>query len=289
MLRAGLLAMTLVIAACADISPPLADPSSSSTNPTLSTSPSTSIPPTTGCEGGVDDYVDAGPIAIVGQASSDAAQISSLTVFEVGVCERFEVALVTEGGAPATSAPRTTAEIFPDSGLVRLRFTGGVTSTAVTESLIESTLVRQAYVVRGLDGSMFVDLHLSESVGARAVELRSPARVAVELRPGGEPVQLGASLGANVVVTDPARRTVEYPILVRGYSRTFEANVMARLSADGSAIDEYFTTAADWTQTWGEFVFEIPTGPGGVLSLFIGEESAEDGTIRGVTLDLSAG
>ncbi len=289
MLRAGLLVLTLVIAACAEISPPLADPPPSSTNPTLSTSPSTSIPPTTGCEGGVEDYVDAGPIAIVGQTSSDAAQISSLTVFDVGVCERFEVALVTEGGAPATSAPRTTAEIFPDSGLVRLRFSGGVASTAVTESLIESTLVRQAYVVRGLDGLMFVDLHLSASVGARAIELRNPARVAVELRPGGEPVQVGASLGANVVVTDPARRTVEYPILVRGYSRTFEATVMARLSADGSAIDEYFTTAADWTQTWGEFVLEIPSGPGGDLSLLVGEESAEDGTIRGVTLELSAG
>ncbi|HDH03140.1 MAG TPA: hypothetical protein ENH15_02710 [Actinobacteria bacterium] len=140
-----------------------------------------------------------------------------------------------------------------------------------------------------MDGSMFVDLHLSESVGATAVELRNPARVAVELRPGGEPIQLGAAIGTNIVITEPARRTVEYPIVVRGYSRTFEATVLARLSAEGSAIDEYFTTAADWTVTWGEFVFEVPTGPGGDLSLFVGEESAEDGELEGVTLELSAG
>ena len=179
--------------------------------------------------------------------------------------------------------------MLPDAGLVRIRFDNAVGSTAVTESLIESALVRQAYVVRGLDGSMFVDLHLSASAGVRAGEARNPARVSVELRPDGEPGPTGATVGSNIVVTEPARRTVEYPIVVRGYARTFEAAVLARLSADGSAVDEYFTSAADWLDTWGEFVFEVPAGPGGELRLFVGEDSAADGTPHGVTLELSAG
>jgi hypothetical protein len=228
-------------------------------------------------------------VSIVGAADSDASQISSLAVFTSGVCERFEVGLVTDGFAPATSAPETSVEILPEAGVVRIQFNGRIASTAVTDSLIESGLVHQAFVVRALNGGLFVDLHLARPVAARAVEMRNPARVAVELRPGGEPVALGSAIGGSVVVTSPSQRVVEYPFTIVGYARTFEANVIARVNVDGATADQYVTTAADWLETWGEFRIDVPSGPGGDITLFVGEESAKDGTLDGVDLELNAG
>jgi hypothetical protein len=47
------------------------------------------------------------------------------------------------------------------------------------------------------------------------------------------------------------------------------------------------TQAADWAETWGEFrtTVEVPPGP---ISLFVGEESASDGTLSGAVVDITA-
>lgn len=283
--------LALLAAACADLPAPTGESSAPTSTTTSITAPTTTTtaPPATGCEGDSDRFVEDGPVSIVGSGDSDASQISSLAVFPSGVCERFEIGLITDGLAPATSAPETSVEILADAGIVRVQFNGQITSTAVTDSLIESALVERAFVVRALSGGLFVDLHLSQPVAARALELRNPARVAVELRPGGLPVGLGSAIGQTVVVTSPTQRVVEYPFEVHGYARTFEANVIARLLVDGATAEEYVTTAADWLETWGEFRIEIGGGPGGDISLFIGEESAQDGSPIGVELDLNAG
>ena len=46
-------------------------------------------------------------------------------------------------------------------------------------------------------------------------------------------------------------------------------------------------TAADWATTWGEFELTIPRGPSGRVDLFVGEDSAKDGTPIGVTIPLT--
>ena len=67
-----------------------------------------------------------------------------------------------------------------------------------------------------------------------------------------------------------------------GYSRAFEGTVVVIATQSGGVVAEASTQAADWTETWGEFQtsLELPAGP---TSLFVGEESPNDGALEGVT------
>ncbi len=72
--------------------------------------------------------------------------------------------------------------------------------------------------------------------------------------------------------------TVEAPFEVSGIANTFEANVQYEVvSADGTVLDDGFTTATAGTGTWGDFSFttDVPAGEA-VVRVF--EESAEDGS-----------
>ena len=71
-----------------------------------------------------------------------------------------------------------------------------------------------------------------------------------------------------------------------GYSRNFEANTIVRLTQDGTVVVEDFTTAADWVETWGQFEVEISPEGSGPAELFVGEQSAQDGSDRGLVLDI---
>lgn len=290
----AIVALAMLAVGCSELptatstTPPTATSSTTLGN-TDTTTTTTEAVPVPGCEGAPDAYTSEGPVAIIGDSQSDASQISSLLVEPSGECERLEIGLQTAGGAPATALPEVRVEILPDSGVVRVRFPQSIRSTAITESILESAYVRRAYVVRALEGGLFVDLHVSEPVSARALELRNPARAAVELRPGGAPLQSGPAVAERVVVTEPGRRTVDYPLLISGYARTFEASVIARVVAAGTVEAEYVTTAADYLETWGEFAIEIPDGPGGEIAIFVGEDAPGDGSPTGVTIELSAG
>lgn len=74
--------------------------------------------------------------------------------------------------------------------------------------------------------------------------------------------------------------TVSNPFEVTGISNTFEANVRYRLvGADGTVLDDSFTTATSGTGTWGDFAFEIGFDAVGEGTLEVFEESAEDGSV----------
>ena len=243
------------------------------------------------CEGDPDDYLVDGPLGIVGGAGADAQLISGLRLIEQGKCERFEVALSTSGGAPATSLPVAEVELIAASGVIRITFAPTVTHSAITDSILEGNLIERAYVVRGLDGSIFVDAHLSVGVAARTFVRQNPLRVAVEVQAAAVDPPQFPKVGGLVVVTGPTSGSVEYPITVTGYSRTFEANVIVRLLSSSGTEAEVFTTAADYLELWGEFMVTIEggIGPGGDVTIFVGEESAEDGTLMGIEFMVSAG
>jgi len=85
-------------------------------------------------------------------------------------------------------------------------------------------------------------------------------------------------------VLEPRAGAVSYPLKIRGYARTFEANVIARLSVGDRVVARTHGTAADYATTWGEFELTIARGPSGDVDLFVGEDSAADGTPVGVTI-----
>jgi len=158
--------------------------------------------------------------------------------------------------------------------------------TAITDQLAETVLVRQVFVARSADRTLFVDLHLSAAALVRVSTSSSPARVTIALEPGGSNYSGSPAIGANVVVITPLEGPVDSTLTVNGYSRNFEANTIGRVSQGSTVLAEGFATAADWTETWGEFTLTLEVPGTGPADLFVGEQSAQDGSDRGVVIPI---
>lgn len=289
-MRSPALIALVLVTACTGLAGP------TTTSPAISTSTPSSFPSTTAdaspttsvaLDGCPDDaeFVESGQVARVDQPTSDTGILGRISWQADGQCERFAFDFETAEGAPATTPPSVAVEFLPSGRILRIHL--GLDTTVLADQLVETSLVDRLYVVRALDGGMFVDLHLRSPAQARASVRNSPAALNVELQMGIQPFSGAATIGSNVVVVEPAPgaetgRTVG----VRGYARTFEANVLVIATSDG-ATTETTTQAADWAETWGEFrtSIELPVGPS---SLFIGEESPEDGSLQGVTVLVTA-
>lgn len=225
-----------------------------------------------------------GEVADAPSTSTDAEQIGAITWETTPDCERFAIEFVTAQAAPATTAPAMSAELIRSSGVLRVFLDLEV--TGVTDQLVQSGLVDRLFVARRQDRSLFVDFHLVAPALARVTVTESPGRVLVEFEGGGTDYPGMAAFAQNVVVLSPTTGPVELPIEIEGYSRNFEANTTARVSQDGAVLDEGFTTAADWVETWGEYSLTLDPSGTGSAELFVGEQSAEDGSDRGVVIDL---
>lgn len=256
--------------------------------PVTTTAPATTVPEpssTAPCLDGAAPFGDAGIVGAVGTGAGDARGIAELRWAAHEGCERLWVDLTTVDGAPATTVGEATVALA-EPGIVRISLPDAVTLTAVADNTFDGSLIERAYVVRDRAGSLFVDLHLAASVEARAFALESPARIAVDAKPASAVLTGRPAVGDNVVVTTPLPGEAGYPLAIAGYSRTFEANVVARIR-DGDGELESFTTATDYLETWGVFEMELGEGPLGPVELFVGEDDPVDGTERGVTIPLT--
>jgi hypothetical protein len=250
---------------------------------TTSTSAASERPP---CLEGDGPFVADGVIGVLGGEEGDAQRVAALRWAPHEGCERFVIDLVTEDGAPATASGLVQAELVRDLGVVRLRLADAVAGTAVADTAFGGRLAGRAFVVRSLEAGLFIDLHLLAPATVRSFVLSSPARVVVDLQAGGPSLPSPAPSGGRVVVLSPRGGPATYPLDVTGYARTFEANVIARVRQGGQVEAEGVTTAADWTETWGEFTLDLEHGPEGPAELFVGEESAQDGSEEGVVIAL---
>jgi len=141
--------------------------------------------------------------------------------------------------------------------------------------------------VRALDGGIFVDFHLAGPSQASVAISSSPAQLSLELQPALDAFTTPAVLAENVVVLTPGEGVeTGTTVAVSGYSRTFEAAVLVIATAGDVVVAEANLVAADWTETWGEFRTSLSL-PIGDLSLFVGEESADDGELVGATIAIA--
>jgi hypothetical protein len=270
-----------LIAACGTVS-------GASTTTTILPSSTIPAPPATadpvlGCPQDVV-FVDSGRISRIDQPTSDTNILGLISWNVVDGCERFGLDFDTNEGAPATTPPSVIAEYLPSLQVIRIRLDVG--QTIVTDQLVETDLVDRLYVVRALDGGMFVDLHLSNPAQASVEVSNSPARLTLELQPGNAIFEgVAATSDRAVVVFPPEGSVFGGPVEVSGYTRTFESNVLIIATSGDELVAESNTTAADSLETWGEFetVVELPPGE---ASIFVGEEDAEDGGLVGVTVNV---
>ncbi|MGA7098398.1 MAG: Gmad2 immunoglobulin-like domain-containing protein [Acidimicrobiia bacterium] len=277
-----LVSAALLVAACG----PSRGASDTSTVPAET---STSIPVTTiaaapACASG-EDFTDHDRVARIDQPASDTTSLGLITWQQQGDgCERFGIEFDTAEGAPATTPPSITVDFLETRQI--LRIWADVDTTVVTDQLVETGLVDRLYVVRALNGGLFVDLHLAHPAQVRAQVSNSPARLAVEMEAGTEPFEGSAAISDHTVLTAPTDGSQQDgSVAVEGYARTFEANVTVIATVGDQIVADMTATAADWSATWGEFMTRVELPPG-TVDLFVGERNPRDERLDGVTLSL---
>ncbi len=187
-----LLALLILLAGCVpDGAAQTTDvPASTTTTSQVTTTTDPGPPPTTAaaappCLAG-DEPFTSRTTGVVGRPDGDAAAIAGLRWEDFDGCQRVVVSLATADQAPATRSGQVEVSVRSDLGVVRIDFGTEVEHTAVADAVMDTSLVAGAYVVRDIEGGLFLDLHTETSVEVRAMTPSAPARVVVDLRPVGE-------------------------------------------------------------------------------------------------------
>lgn len=284
MKRSVTVLLTIAITACSandGVATPAQVPETTTTIPPTTT---TTLPPVVECPG-TGEFEEGGGIADIDGGGSDSDRLSRISWEDVDLCETFEFRFETAEGTPASTVP--TIDIHHLASFQVVRVSIDVEATVVTDQLVETGLVDRLFVVRSLDGGMFVDLHLNEPAAVRASTASAPARLQVDLRPGLVPFEGRSTIGDNIVVVGPTSGASVAPVTpVTGYARTSGPNVTMIVTLDGTPVSETSTTAADYIDAWGEFIIDAAL-PFGEITVFVGEASAGDGSLIGVTFGLT--
>ena len=135
---------------------------------------------------------------------------------------------------------------------------------------------------------MFVDFCARSSFHYRVIEVGNPARLVVDFKPSGAPLEVPtpAEGGETVLVEPRPGARISDPLIVSGYSRNFEAaNTITLTDATGEVVARRTVLGNDWSSTWGYFetTLDLPafSGKG---TLRVGTASARDGSFTGVEI-----
>lgn len=280
----------LILSGCADLltdSTGATNAPSASTAPTSTTtgpSPTSSLAPVVDCPG-IGEFEEGGGIADIDGSGSDSARLGRISWDDTDQCETFRFEFETSEGAPATAVPDIRVEHLDSFHVIRIQV--GVDVSVIADQQVDTDLVDRLYVVRSLDGGLYVDLHLAAPAAARVTALESPARLGVELRPGFVPFAgTSASTGDVVLVAPGDGSEVGTSVDLAGYTRSTEPEVLVVVTRAGTLVSETSTVAADPSGVWGEFRTEL-TLPPGEVAVFVGETSTEDGSLQGLTIDVN--
>jgi hypothetical protein len=195
------------------------------------------------------------------------------------------------GEKPAEAVPEWTLTSSANRGLLRVTLPS-MSQTAVSDGPLSEALLERFYVVRAPEGGMFVDIFVRKAFTYRVIELSDPARLVVDFRPAGSPLETRPpAVGGNTVVVEPrAGARIGNPLTVCGYSRNFEAsNTIVLTDSEGETVIRRTVLSNDWTSTWGYFetTLDLPPFTGkGILR--VGTESARDGTFEGVEVPVKS-
>ena len=275
------LAFVLIISACTDDG--TTPPSTVATTTTLPT-PTSTLPPVVECPG-EGEFEEGSGIADIEATGSDSSIVGQISWETSDRCETFHFDFETSEGAPATTVPNVTVDHLNSFQVVRVGI--DVDASVITDQLVETEFVDRLYVVRSLEGGIFVDLHLSEPAAVRATTESSPARLSIDLRPGFVPFEGESSIDDQVVLVAPTDESdVESTAELAGYSRTPDGSVLVVVTQSPTTVTETDATTAENEETWGEFRLELSL-PVGEVSVFLGQRSTDDGSLDGISVDLT--
>lgn len=268
-IAAAVIALTL--AACT--------PSSSDSTTTVTTLPETtttsSATTTTTsdepvCLAGTQPFVSTGGAGVIERDDTDARIISGIRWTDFEECERITLEFSAASGAPAVSPPGVGPLFIRSAGVLRLQLDEVVSSSAVIDQAIDTALVSHAFVVRRSTGELFVDLHMRAPVTIRVTVASGPARIVIDIVPGGGDYTSPAIVTDDLVVVDPIGGQLIYPFTVNGYARGRSAP-MTVILATGSDDFAFEGEVGAQSDAWGAFTVLVSDGPVGPASLVVGD------------------
>ena len=284
--RLALALSALVISACAGTVTSDTDPSGTTATTVAPTGPTSTVPPVVDCPG-AGEFEEGTGIARIDGAGSDSTRLGRISWRVSDQCESFSFEFETAEGAPATTVPELRVAHLESFQVIRVEMS--LSQSIVADQLVETDLVKRLYVVRALDGSTFVDLHLARPAAARARVAASPARLTVDLRPGFVDFAGTSALDDQVVVVSPpSGADVDRLTSFTGYARPAFSPVAIVVTQGGAVVAETETVLADPAAGWAEFRHQIAL-PSGELLVLVGGQDPDGAIVDGVTVDLTAG
>ncbi|HET7478741.1 MAG TPA: Gmad2 immunoglobulin-like domain-containing protein [Rubrobacteraceae bacterium] len=233
---------------------------------------------------------------MAGAAPAQATVPDTIQNVRFGDHTTFERAVIDlgHGGVPGQVAPTFSSSYRQGDWIVRVDLLS-VTATARTDGSGLGRAISKYYVVRSRSstGNMFVDFHLTGAAkSVNVFKLDNPARIVVDVTPGGTTLFPRPVTGASTVVTRPRTDMLVGPdtFIVSGYGRPFEASGVWRIkNASGTVVRRGTYTTSDWAATWGAYKFSAGypsslSGHSGTLQ--VGELSPKDGSFMGVSVPL---
>jgi hypothetical protein len=168
------------------------------------------------------------------EASGGSKQeADTILAVRYGVHEGYERAVLDlgTGDKPALRVPEWTLMSPRGDGLLRLTLPS-VSATGVPDGRFGNALLKSFYVVRAPDGGMFVDVLARRAFTYRVLELADPARLVVDFKPAGKPLEVPPPrVGGHTVLVEPrAGARIHTPLTISGYSQ--ERGLRGRRSAD---------------------------------------------------------
>lgn len=260
----ALLLMSLVAVACSEptttvVPPPT--PTTGSTTTVTSTVPSTTTvttDPVGACPDG-DVMLADGQLLRFERPTSDGTRITGISWRTSGRCQLFSVSFATADGAPATTPPTVTARLLRAAGVLRIET--AATEAVVIDQLVEEGQVQRLFVPVDEEGFRFVDLVLTGPTVARARVQTSPARLEIELEPGG-PEEIGSPLVTpQLVIVEPGSAAAMEPILdVSGYSTGELEGLQIAVLDEGVTVAESPLELEPSPGQWRSFHLVLPMG-----------------------------
>ncbi len=263
--------LALIALAVSSCSP--GEPSPSVTTTSVVVTTTTTQPSDEICKSGDLKFGEDGLVAALGEDVGDATTLSSIRWDGSASCERITIAFASTSGAPAKTLGPTGVSVLSFASVVRIALPAELTDTAVADMLADGNLVERAFVVRGDDDAMSIDIHGRHglAIAARAFVTASPSTLVIDViasESDAHPIGAGTSRTA-IVVTPPAGPTI-YPFTVEGYAAPSEPSTKVQLVSDGEVVTDISHSLPGWTDAWQAFVVSIPDGPSGTVEIFVG-------------------
>ena len=271
----------------------------------------------------VEDFAN-GLTELVDAGESNADHVFALDYERSADCDRLVAVFGTSGSFandppwPHSLAPRSPSGItvFAGPAGVEINLPPEIAEVRPTSSERELD-DGAAFVVRNSRGGLSIMLHFEAEKELSAMLLEDPARLVIDLRdvlassgPGPGPV-VGTGVAVTQILSRGAAGAPLIPeIVVSGYARPFEATgtVELRTIAEepgtgapatatfsgfeflGTVRDSrYGFVTNDYIDAWGQFLFQIDELEPGAYELFVGQQSAKDGSLIGIFHPLDVG